>query len=142
MRYGKYGTSHLLMRLGLGVVFLWIGIDILRTPDSWIGFLPPWELPLGLTKEQMLQANGALDVALGILLMLNKLPRLSATVAALHLAGILVINGVNGVLIRDVGLFGTALALLFWPQHGYRRNRWSNKLFFWRRRTTSYSEEA
>lgn len=127
MRYGRYGTSHWLLRLGLGITFLWIGIDVVRHPDAWIGYIPP-DVPLGLTRAGVLQFSGALDVALGVVLLINRLPRLASLLAAGHLAGILIGYGIDAVTIRDVGLFGTALALFFWPQHGYRKHWWQRIL--------------
>lgn len=123
MRFGRYGTSHWLLRLGLGITFLWIGIDILRHPDAWIGYLPQ-NIPFGVSRELALQINGVVDAAIGVLFIINRFPRLTALVATGHLAGILIFYGVDAVTIRDVGLFGTALALLFWPQHGYRKHWW------------------
>ncbi len=110
---------------------MWIGVDIFRHPESWIGYVPI-SLPGGLSREAGLQLNGAVDVVLGLLLVLDKLPKLAAGVAVAHLAGILITQGITAVIIRDVGLFGAALALLFWP-HGRRRNKLTQYLFFWRR---------
>lgn len=114
MRYGRYGLSYLVLRIGLGLVFLWIGIDILRHPELWIEFVPQ-ALPFGIPREVGLQINGFLDVLLGVLLIVRILPKIAAAVAALYLAGILITQGVNAVLIRDVGLLACALALLVWP---------------------------
>jgi hypothetical protein len=137
MRYGRYGMSHWMLRLGLGAVFLWIGIDILRHPDMWLGYVPPG-LPGGLSRETTLKFNGVLDIALGLLLFGGKLPRLTALVAALHLIAILVTQGINAVIIRDVGLLGVALALLTWPHHR-RRHRFAQYLPF-RRRQPEFEE--
>lgn len=135
MKYGRYGWSHLVISWGLGIVFLWIGLDILKHPTSWLGFVPP-HLPLGLTRETALQLNGMLDVGLGILLILRWWQKLAAALAVLHIVGILALNGIDAVLIRDVGLLGAAFGLLLWPTK-YRRHRW------WKvwQRGTAYSEE-
>lgn len=120
MRYGRYGLSYLVLRLGLGLVFLWIGIDILRHPDLWLGFVPE-SLPFGIPRAVALQMNGFLDILLGILLMVRILPKTAAALAVLHLVGILVTQGINAILIRDVGLLGGALALLLWPSSSRAR---------------------
>lgn len=130
MRYGRYGTSYFLLRLALGIVFLWVGVDMVRFPQNWIGYLPE-SIPFGLSRENALQVNAIIDIGLGVLLVLNKLPRFTALVATVHLAAILIVNGIDGVLIRDVGLFGAALALLFWPHHQRRTFRLPR---LWRRR--------
>jgi len=125
MRYGRYGYPHILMRVGLGIVFLWIGVDIVRTPDSWIGFLPQ-TLPLGLARETALQLNGFFDIVLGFLLISGRIPKFAALLAGLHLAGIVIANGVDAITIRDVSLLTTALALFVWPYHR-RKRRWGKK---------------
>ncbi|MGH9856723.1 MAG: hypothetical protein ACRD4B_02650 [Acidobacteriota bacterium] len=126
MKYGRYGWSHVLLSWGLGAVFLWIGLDILRHPNIWIGFMPQ-EAPFGLSRQLALQASGVVNVILGVLLLLRWWQKTVALVAALHLLGILVTQGINVVIIRDVGLLGAALALLFWPS-SYRKHRLRNLL--------------
>lgn len=121
MRYGRYGWSYWLLRVGLGLVFAWIGVDILRHPETWLGFVPS-TLPLGITREVGLKLNGVLDVALGLFLIADKFPKITAAVASLHLVGILATQGINAVIIRDVGLLGAALALVAWPHHHRRRH--------------------
>lgn len=137
MRYGRYGWSYFILRLGIGFVFAWIGLDILRHPGAWIGYVP-LTLPFGLTREVALQLNGIVDIALGLLFLTDKLPKIAAAVAALHLLAIIVLHGINAVLIRDVGLLGVAVALLLWP-HGRRRGRLAQYLP-WRRRHQEFGE--
>lgn len=137
MKYGRYGWSHLMISWGLGATFLWIGLDILIHPESWIGFVPP-ELPAGLTRDTALQLNGALDTMLGIFLLLRWWQKTTALLAALHLIGILVTNGIDAVIIRDIGLLGAALALLLWPTK-YRKRRFG-KLFAKKRKVATDDE--
>lgn len=136
MKHGRYGWSYLFLSWGLGIVFLWIGLNQFQRPENWIGFLPP-ELPLGLTAERALQLNAILDTALGIGLILSWWPKLMALIAVGHLLGILLVNGIDAVLIRDVGLLGAALSLLVWPH-----SRRSKLLKLFRRRTKPEYEEA
>ncbi len=126
MKYGRYGWSHRFLRWGIGATFLWIGIDILKHPQAWIGYVPP-DLPITLAREDALRINGIADAALGIVILMGWLPKTSALLAALHLAGIIIMNGLDAVLIRDVGLLGAALALFVWPSH-YRKHRFT-KIF-------------
>lgn len=119
MNYGRYKWSHNFLTWGLGIVFLWIGLDILQHPDTWIGYLPA-TLPIGLSKELALQMNGVLDVAIGVLLIMNWWPKIVAAIAAFHLLGILATQGLDSVLIRDVGLLGASLSLLMWPKRHHR----------------------
>jgi len=130
MRYGRYGWPHLFLSWGLGLVFLWIGLNILRSPNNWLGFVPQ-SVPLGMARETALKFGGIFDLALGVALVLRWWPKTAALLAALHIAFVLVQNGIDAVLIRDVGLLGAALALFTWPNH-YRRRHWFK--FFKRRK--------
>lgn len=114
MRYGKFDWSYLTLRVGLGIVFLWIGVDIWRHPEAWIGFLPA-SLPFGLSRSLTLQLNGIFDIVVGIMLFLGRWQKITAGLAVLHLVGIIFTQGVDAVLIRDVGLLGAALSLLLRP---------------------------
>lgn len=116
----RFWLSHLCFRFGLGIVFLWIGIDAIRHPEAWIGFVPA-TLPFGLTRVFALQLGGFLDIALGALFIINTLPKITALLAAAHLGVVLFTQGLDAVLIRDVGLLGTALGLLWWPHSSRRR---------------------
>lgn len=121
MNYGKYNWPNLCLSIGLGIVFFWIGVDILRHPDSWIGYIPS-NLPVHIPTTSLLKANGVFDMALGLLLILRMWPKIIAFLAAGHLIAIIATQGVDAVIIRDVGLLGGALALLFWPKRHYHRN--------------------
>ena len=92
-----------------------------RHPALWIGYLPA-ELPFNIAREVGLDMAAVFDIGLGLLLMAGNFPHFVALLAVLHIAGILVIHRVDAVLIRDVGLLGAALALLFWPT--YRHKSW------------------
>lgn len=140
MKYGRYGWSHLFLSWGLGAVFLWIGLDILQHPENWIGFVPQ-NLPIALPRETILQLNGVLDAVIGVALILRWWQKAAAMLAVLHLAGIIIFNGIDAVLIRDVGLLGAALALLAWPTKYRKKNQWWK---FWSRKksVSGFEEEV
>lgn len=126
MKHGRYGWSYLLLRLGLGLTFLWIGIDMFRNPDAWIGYLPEI-LPLGIGRGAGLPLIGLIDAGIGILFLTNSFPRAVALIAATHVALIVASNGLDPTIIRDVGLFGATAALVLWPHHR-RTHRLRNML--------------
>jgi len=35
-------ASFHILRIGLAVTFLWIGVLILRNPEAWGGYMRPW----------------------------------------------------------------------------------------------------
>lgn len=122
MKYGRYGWSHMLISWGLGITFLWIGIDMVRNPNTWIGFLPQG-LPGNMSRESALMLTATFDSALGAVLLLRIYTKTAAFLASLHLVAIIIQHGLDAVLIRDVGLLGASLSLLAWPSH-YHKRRW------------------
>lgn len=92
---------------------------MLRHADTWIGYLPA-NIPLGLERGIALKLNGIFDVVIGALLIIRWWPRITAFLAVAHLVGILATQGIDAVIIRDVGLLGASLALLTWPKRHHR----------------------
>jgi hypothetical protein len=123
MRYGRYGLSFLFLRVGLGLTFLWIGINIFRNPDIWIGYVPA-NPGFGLTREIALMIGGAFDITLGAILLLRMWTKVAGWLVAAHMVAIIAVHGIDPVLIRDVGLLGAGLSLAFWPMRYRRRKLW------------------
>src|SRR3989344_2024830 len=93
------------LRIGLGATFLWIGIMIFRHPEAWGGYMQPWAfrlLPVPLAQAML--GTAFLDMALGILLLLNLFVWFAALAGAMHLIIVLVISGVTDITVRDIGL--------------------------------------
>lgn len=113
----KTSAFHIL-RVGIAVTFLWIGILIFRQPEAWGGYLQPWVvnlLPIPL-KEAMI-ATALFDIAIGAFLLVDILTYLAASLGALHLIIILTVSGINAITVRDIGLLAALLALMItaWP---------------------------
>ncbi|MFH1353849.1 MAG: hypothetical protein ABIH36_01050 [bacterium] len=128
MKYGRYGWSYFFLRFGLGLTFLWIGVDILRHGDVWIGYALT-NAPLGLSRDSVLELAGFLDVVLGLGLLLRVVPKLMSGLAVIHLLIVIAMHGVDATLVRDVGLLGAALALLLWPTHYHTKKGWRQRIF-------------
>lgn len=127
MKYGRYGLPYLFMRVGLGFTFVYIGIDILRHPDLWIGYLPN-ETMFGFAREALLKFGGFLDLIIGVSLMTKRATKLGGSLAVLHLIGIFTLNGVDSVLARNFGLLGAAIAVTIWPSSYHRKkHKWGKK---------------
>lgn len=137
MKYGRYGWPNFFLRWGLGLTFLGIGVDIFWHPDIWIGYVPE-SLPfINLSREATLQIGGVFDLTVGTLLIMNAWLKLTSFLAVIHLVGIIILNGIDAVLIRNIGLLGMGLALMFWPTHYHKKKGgwWSKKS------KKSYAEE-
>ena len=106
-------TSFHILRIGLAVTFLWIGVLILKNPEAWGGYMRPWAaglLPVPVT--QVMIGTAILDIVIGVFLLINFLPRLVAIVGAVHLAIILIVSGITDITVRDIGLLAGMLALV------------------------------
>lgn len=139
MKYGRYGWSYFFLRWGLGLTFLLIALDMWRHPDVWIGYLPQESL-FGMTREALLFGTALFNAVVGALMMLRVAMKVVASLAALHVLGVLVFNGLDPVLLRDVGLLGAALALATWPTR-YRRRKHGWGLPFMGKKKSSRNEE-
>ena len=105
--------SFHILRIGLAVTFLWIGVLILRNPEAWGGYMRPWAaglLPIPIA--QAMTGTAILDIIIGVFLLINFLPRLTAIVGAIHLAVILIVSGITDITVRDIGLLTGMLALM------------------------------
>ena len=106
-------ASFHILRIGLAVTFLWIGVLILRNPEAWGGYMRPWAaglLPIPIA--QAMTGTAILDIIIGVFLLINFLPRLTAIVGAIHLAVILIVSGITDIAVRDLGLLAGMLALM------------------------------
>jgi len=60
-------ASFHILRIGLAVTFLWIGVLILRNPEAWGGYMRPWAtelLPVPLAQAMM--GTAILDIIMGV----------------------------------------------------------------------------
>ena len=117
-------SSLKILKIGLAITFLWIGILIFKGPEAWGAYLQPWAadlLPVSL-KTAML-GTAFLDIAIGILFLIDSLVWLAAILGVFHLTVVLIVSGVNAVTVRDIGLLSASLAVFFtyFPSFHYRR---------------------
>lgn len=112
-------TSFHVLRVGVAITFLWIGILIFKSPEAWGSYLLPWAadlLPLPL-KTAMI-GTAVLDMAIGAFLLVDFLTWLAAFFGTAHLVIVLTVSGINAVTVRDIGLLAACFALLVqsWPK--------------------------
>ena len=113
----KSSAFHVL-RVGIAITFLWIGILIFRDPAGWGGYLQPWAAALIPVPLKTFMAGIAIfDVTVGILLLIDFLTFWAAVLATIHLFIVIFVAGITEITIRDLGLLtGTlALAISTWP---------------------------
>lgn len=105
-------TALHVARIALGLTFLGIAYMIYKSPAAWGGFIKPWASHLLLMPaEQAMMGVAVFDAVIGLLLLANVLTWVVTLLAALHLASVVIVIGFNASSVRDIGLFGSALAL-------------------------------
>ncbi|MBI5794020.1 hypothetical protein HZA87_02960 [Candidatus Uhrbacteria bacterium] len=109
-----------LVRVGIGITFLWIGVLIFRDPETWGGLLQPWAvtlLPLSLPTAMI--GTAVLDVLIGLFLLVDIFTWIAALVASIHLVLVLTLVGIDATTVRDIGLLAATLALV-WANKPHR----------------------
>lgn len=100
------------LRFGLGVTFIWIGVLILGAPEAWGFMMQPWAkalLPVSL--KLTMQVTAWMDIAVGLMLLFNLWTWVAALLCFSHLLTVLITVGVNESTVRDIGLGAASLAL-------------------------------
>ncbi len=118
-------TSHLLLRVSLALVFLWFGIDKFFHPTYWLqAWIPQSIINLGalmhISGSAIVYSFGVVELLIGISLASNMFIGFFGSIGVLFLITIPLFYGFNEVLVRDVGLIGGLLALVFWPSRSFR----------------------
>lgn len=105
-------TSFHILRVGLAVTFLWIGVLIFKQPEAWLGYIAPWAanlLPIPI--EQAMQGTAVLDILIGALLLFDFLVWPATLVGSLHLIIVLAVSGITDITVRDIAILAAAIAL-------------------------------
>ena len=106
-------SSYHILRFGLAITFVWIGILILKSPESWGGYLQPWAVGfLPISIKQALISTAILDILIGILLLIDWFTWLAALIGALHIIIVLTVSGITDITVRDIGLLTGCIALI------------------------------
>jgi len=117
MQVTREGARHVLIRLGLGFVLGWFGLQELRTPAEWAVFVPPFVSalsPVGVSDLVLIHGFLLLVAASSVVLGLLFLPGclLAAGLLAEITFGLWLDNGLNDLVVRDLGLLAMAGALV------------------------------
>lgn len=112
--------SNLVLRISLAIVFFWFGIDKFFHPDYWVNAWIPQTVVLlvesfRLRPVDVIYISGVFEILVATSLVTNIFVPTFSLLAILFLAGIMFFLGFSEVLMRDVGLMGAFLSLIFWP---------------------------
>ncbi len=117
--YGVYNNSVMsktgfhILRVGMAITFLWIGVLIFKEPQAWGGYLEPWAaglLPVPLAQAMI--GTAVLDILIGFFLLIDSWVWLAALLAAIHIITVLTVSGITDITVRDIAILAGSLALL------------------------------
>lgn len=111
-------SAYHILRVGVAITFLWIGILIFKEPQGWGGYLQPWILPfLPFSIKEVMISTAIFDILVGAFLLIDYYTFFAALLGFLHLVIVLTVSGINSITVRDIGLLAAALALTLqrWP---------------------------
>jgi len=105
--------SWLVLRIGLSITFIWVGYMIITAPLVWGSYISSWVLPfIPIELTQFMITTGIFDIIVGFGFLFNRTVFWSSVFGAIHLAGILIVSGINEATVRDIGLLGGTVSLL------------------------------
>ncbi|HEY4477058.1 MAG TPA: hypothetical protein VJB56_00330 [Candidatus Paceibacterota bacterium] len=112
------------LRLGLGVMYLYSGFDIISHPTAWTWAIR--QLPVVIQNPIMsiggggvtfLTIQGAVEILFALVFLAWFLPRklvwLVTLLSAFEMGFILLLVGLDAVTFRDIGVLGASIALMF-----------------------------
>ena len=113
------------LRLGLGALYVYSGVDMIRYPTAWHWAVRPllkWfpastQAALGQPEiiNRYLLSQGVVELVLAFILLAWFLPkfwaRWAALITTLEFTAILLLVPIDAIIFRDIGLLGGSLAL-------------------------------
>lgn len=122
--YQSLRSSYLSLRIGLAAVFLWFGVNKFIQPQYWVdAWMPQWAQhvaqAIGMSPMNAVFLIGIFEVLVAVSLVTGFFTRAFASAAIVFLFTVLVANGINEIVVRDIGLIAALVALVIWPQRRY-----------------------
>jgi hypothetical protein len=107
-------TAYNILRVGIAITFLWIGLLILKDPIGWGGYVAPWaENLIPFPMKSVMLFVGFFDITVGLMFLLDIFVLEAALAGVVHLFTVLAVAGINAITVRDIGLFSACLAIFF-----------------------------
>lgn len=122
--FQSHHYSQLMLRLGLAAVFLWFGIGKFMQSQYWVDtWVPGWiqqtGSAVGMSPVNFVILIGIFEVLIATSLVTGFFQRWFAGAGAAFLVIVIAVNGIDEVLVRDIGLIGALLSLTLWPERHY-----------------------
>lgn len=107
-------NAELILSWFLAFVVLWFGLNEVFFPQNWVGLIPNFLRDFGVL---LIIIHGVVLASCGIALVLNFYRKIAALIIALLILEIiinlLIISGLSDIVVRDIGLLGMAIAIIF-----------------------------
>jgi len=117
--------SPIILRIGIGAVIVWFGLQQINTPSSWIVYLPTWTKILPLSQINFVYLNGWFELIFGIILITGFFTRIVAFFLSIHLLGIVLTVGYNEIGVRDFGLFIALFSIFLHGENNQSRDKFT-----------------
>ena len=112
--------SPFILRLGIGFVFLWFGLNEILNPLSFISYIPTDIVGIfSLTDFNLVVLSGIFEIIFSLFLIFGIWIRWTAILLAFHLLLIILSVGFDAIGIRDLGLFFSLIAIIFNDKDDY-----------------------
>jgi len=100
----------LVLRIGLGLIFIYAGLHMLQDPQNWVGFVPSW-IETIINRQTFLYIHAIFELILGVLFLVGLWLPLISFMAFFDFFAILLFFGIDDTTFRDIGLLMMTLAL-------------------------------
>lgn len=98
------------LRIVIGLVFVYFGYTGIVTPTMWSSFVPSWTSFIG-SPEQLVQLHGIAEAALGLLLIAKIQTRIIAALLFLNLVQIITTLSFGPTMVRDFAILAGLFVL-------------------------------
>lgn len=132
MGFLKRVKPEWILRLTLGLMFLYSGSNLFYRPSDWYGFAPQWFSDFWSSFASFdiyLRLQGIGEFIIGLLLLAwfggKWGVKIGSLLATIEVGLILLLTGVDLITFRDLGVFGAAFTLLvlsFFPETDRQNN--------------------
>ncbi len=105
-------NAPLLLRVSMGLMYLWFGVKQILNPEPFLNFIPNYASFLPFSPLETVYLNGVFEILFAGVLLLGFFVRFTAFILAIHLYIIGLSVGDKGIMVRDLAL-ATALFVVF-----------------------------
>ncbi|MCL5733790.1 MAG: hypothetical protein M1334_04030 [Patescibacteria group bacterium] len=112
----KNKLRNLILSWSIAFVVIWFGVNEIHSPQDWVVYAPSF-LGTGRLADNLVLFHGLLLCVSGAALVFNFYRRMAALIIFLMIleisATFIFQTGVSDVVVRDIGVAGAALSLVF-----------------------------